>query len=222
MTLRLEIVRCLPRGVVRRAVLDRLTRATTEALGVAAPDWGGLPAQERLAAYAEYTASEGARVSGGAAGAGPCVGPAGVVDERLRQNAAILGTQVRRLLGIRRPQDALRTLEFLYAQIGIDISGQAGVGDQAGGRGNGASHGDQACFPHDPAAGLSGERLTEIEIRRCFFADYYRAPVCRLMSALDAGVVDGLFGGASLEFTQRLTEGGGCCRAIIRTAGART
>jgi hypothetical protein len=29
-------------------------------------------------------------------------------------------------------------------------------------------------------------------------------------------VVDGLFGGASLEFSQRLTDGSVCCRAIIR------
>ena len=38
---------------------------------------------------------------------------------------------------------------------------------------------------------------------------------------MDAGVVAGLFDGASLEFSQRLTDGSPCCRAVIRTGEVR-
>lgn len=58
-----------------------------------------------------------------------------------------------------------------------------------------------------------------IVIRRCFFSRHYPAAVCRLMSALDAGVLSGLSGGGELEFTERLTEGDACCRARLRFPG---
>ncbi len=59
--------------------------------------------------------------------------------------------------------------------------------------------------------GLSGE----ITIGRCFFADYYSDSVCRIVEALDQGLVAGLFTGASLEFFERLTEGRPQCRAFV-------
>lgn len=52
-----------------------------------------------------------------------------------------------------------------------------------------------------------------IEVTRCAFAGDYDEHVCRLMSALDEGVADGLSGGWRLRFSERLTAGASCCRA---------
>jgi len=57
----------------------------------------------------------------------------------------------------------------------------------------------------------------EITVERCFFSGYYTDRVCDLVSALDQGVVAGLFSGASLEFRQRLTDGSSCCCATLQT-----
>jgi hypothetical protein len=58
-----------------------------------------------------------------------------------------------------------------------------------------------------------GNGLGDIVIRKCFFSRLYSPEVCRLMSSVDAGILAGLIGGGTLDFTQRLTEGYGCCRA---------
>jgi hypothetical protein len=59
----------------------------------------------------------------------------------------------------------------------------------------------------------------EITVHRCFFSSYYSAPVCRLIASLDAGVFAGLLDGGCLAFSERITEGHGCCRAhFSRTA----
>lgn len=55
----------------------------------------------------------------------------------------------------------------------------------------------------------------EIVIRSCFFSSYYSREVCRLISSLDAGLIAGLSGGGELAFSQRITDGGKCCRAHI-------
>lgn len=59
-----------------------------------------------------------------------------------------------------------------------------------------------------------------LEIPRCFFSRYYTSGVCRLISALDEGVVAGLSQGARLVFEQRLTEGCSCCKARLVWRGA--
>jgi hypothetical protein len=64
----------------------------------------------------------------------------------------------------------------------------------------------------DIGAGPCGE----VTVSKCFFSDYYDERVCRLVEALDQGLVTGLFGGASLEFSERLTEGRPRCRALLR------
>jgi predicted ArsR family transcriptional regulator len=56
----------------------------------------------------------------------------------------------------------------------------------------------------------------EITVRRCPFSDIYRADVCRLIGALDTGLLAGLSGGDRLEFTQRITEGAPCCLARLQ------
>lgn len=52
-----------------------------------------------------------------------------------------------------------------------------------------------------------------IEIRRCFFSAYYDPATCRIISALDAGIVAGLSQTGGLAFSQRITEGAALCLA---------
>jgi len=75
------------------------------------------------------------------------------------------------------------------------------------------------------AAGRALYRTLEIDflgdargclvINRCFFAQWYTADVCRVMSAMDHGVLAGLLGGGELVFHERITEGAPCCRARL-------
>lgn len=58
---------------------------------------------------------------------------------------------------------------------------------------------------------LQGEAL----YTRCFFSRFYTREVCEVISAIDAGVLAGLSGGARLSFRQRITEGQDCCRAYF-------
>jgi hypothetical protein len=59
-----------------------------------------------------------------------------------------------------------------------------------------------------------------ITISRCYFADFYSGAVCRLISALDEGLFDGLSGGGRLDFYARMTEGCEACRARLLAQGA--
>jgi hypothetical protein len=81
---------------------------------------------------------------------------------------------------------------------------------------------------HELGIEVSGGPRGELTITRCFFAGYYDESVCAVIEALDDGLADGLFGGASLVFSTRLTSGGRpgagevwaggrpCCHAILR------
>lgn len=60
--------------------------------------------------------------------------------------------------------------------------------------------------------GTAGGAVT---IRRCAFSAVYPPAVCRLVSALDRGLLAGLSGGGDLRFSQRITEGAACCRAVL-------
>ena len=57
--------------------------------------------------------------------------------------------------------------------------------------------------------------LGELTVRRCAFSNAYTPAVCRFISALDAGMVDGLTGGTTVVFTERITEGAARCRAAM-------
>lgn len=61
----------------------------------------------------------------------------------------------------------------------------------------------------------------ELTIRRCTFAAAYTPEVCGFISALDAGLVSGLTGGATLHFTRRITEGAPCCSARLSWGSPR-
>jgi hypothetical protein len=213
MTPRVALLRRLPGGIYRRRLLDQLARATADAFGTCVPDWRSSSYSERLTAYAEFTAAEAARLA--SPGAPAADGRAAdVVKERLHRNAADLGAGLRRRLGIQKPQEALEVLGLLYRQIGIEIGGRMA----AGATGDGASGGGapEASASGSGRPSVAGQ--TDIQVTRCFFAHHYSPSTCRVMSALDAGVIDGLFGGAALEFSQRITDGSPCCLATVQPA----
>jgi hypothetical protein len=58
----------------------------------------------------------------------------------------------------------------------------------------------------------------EVIIRQCGFARMYTPQVCRLISALDRGLMAGLARGGELQFRQRITEGADSCRACLEGA----
>ena len=58
-------------------------------------------------------------------------------------------------------------------------------------------------------------RQGEFIIKQCFFSKYYSSDVCKLISSLDEGLAAGLSGGGRLCFSQRITEGGSCCKGIL-------
>ena len=62
---------------------------------------------------------------------------------------------------------------------------------------------------------LHGNGRGEVTVRRCPFSEVYSAEVCRLVGALDSGLLAGLSGADRLEFTQRITEGAPCCLARL-------
>jgi hypothetical protein len=59
-----------------------------------------------------------------------------------------------------------------------------------------------------------GDTSGNITIRTCFFSSYFSPENCRLISALDEGVAEGLSQG-ELKFTQRITENTNCCKATL-------
>jgi hypothetical protein len=65
---------------------------------------------------------------------------------------------------------------------------------------------------------FQGSSSGEIMISRCYFSGYYSPEVCRVMSAMDHGLLAGLAGGGKLVFSQRITEGHACCRAHFTVA----
>jgi hypothetical protein len=63
---------------------------------------------------------------------------------------------------------------------------------------------------------IQGDARGDVTVKRCYFGQFYSAPVCDLISALDDGVFSGLSGGGRLVFSERLTEGRECCRAKLQ------
>ena len=77
-------------------------------------------------------------------------------------------------------------------------------------------------FAQHPAwRDLQGDARGEVVINRCYFSRFFSSEVCRLMSAMDAGLFAGLSNGGVLTFSCRITEGQPCCRAHFRWEGSR-
>jgi hypothetical protein len=62
---------------------------------------------------------------------------------------------------------------------------------------------------------LRADEHGDVTVDRCAFAERYTPEVCRLMSALDAGLIAGLTDGGRLAFSERITEGRPRCLASI-------
>ncbi len=61
----------------------------------------------------------------------------------------------------------------------------------------------------------------EVVIPRCLYSAYYSGPMCRIMEALDHGLVCGLSRGGRITFTGRITEGCPACRAVLEPPPVR-
>ncbi len=68
---------------------------------------------------------------------------------------------------------------------------------------------------------FQGDARGEVVIKWCYFIRYFSSQVCRLMSAMDAGLFAGLSNGGELTFSSRVTEGQPCCRAHFTWESAR-
>lgn len=60
-----------------------------------------------------------------------------------------------------------------------------------------------------------GSSAGDITIERCYFSPFYSPQVCKLISALDEGLLAGLAGGGKLTFSQRITQGSAACKACF-------
>lgn len=65
-----------------------------------------------------------------------------------------------------------------------------------------------------------GSGSGEITISRCYFSSYYSPEICRVMFAMDRGLLAGLAGAGDLVFIQRITEGQPCCRGHFTLAAS--
>jgi hypothetical protein len=117
------------------------------------------------------------------------------LQERLYRNAYQLGRTPGRLLGCHGVDDVMVLGRILYAVLDVDFQGSD--------CGNG-----------------SGNNWGEITISRCYFSAFYSPATCRLMSAMDRGLLAGLAGGGELVITERITEGWPCCHACFTPPGS--
>jgi hypothetical protein len=116
-------------------------------------------------------------------------GDLSALQERLYRNAYRLGRTPGWLLGSHSVNDVMALGRALYDVLDIDFHGSD-----------------------------SGSGSGEITISRCYFSSFYSPEVCRLMSAMDRGLLAGLAGGGELVFIERITEGRPCCRARFTLA----
>jgi hypothetical protein len=183
MSLNLFLARRYVPAWIRRKKLDELLRLTARAFEAPPPPVRGLPFEDALLRYAEFSRDLATRLLEGTEGTDPSrsVQERGAkVMGRLFVEAYRFGQGIRDELGVFTPKDIMRAARVLYRGMDIDFQGDAGGG---------------------------------IVIRECYFSRFYDPRICRLMSSVDEGVLAGLAGGGRLEFTARLTEGSDCCRA---------
>ncbi len=58
-------------------------------------------------------------------------------------------------------------------------------------------------------------KSNEVTVRHCYFSDFYSCDVCRVISAIDEGLIAGLTAGGRLWFAARITEGNSSCVGAI-------
>jgi hypothetical protein len=62
---------------------------------------------------------------------------------------------------------------------------------------------------------FQGNEQGEVLISHCSLSRHYSPDTCRVMSAMDRGLLAGLSGGQQLVFSARITEGQTFCRAYL-------
>jgi len=108
----------------------------------------------------------------------------------LYRNAYPLGAKLRQWFTVDTMEDVMELGQILYQAIGVEIVG-------------------------DTRDDVQGYSLGSVTVKRCYFSQFYSAPVCDLISALDDGVLSGLSGGGRLSFSERITEGRQFCKAKL-------
>ncbi len=107
--------------------------------------------------------------------------------ESLFQVGLKLGREARKRLGVSNSlQDLIRAARILYRVLGIDFRIKE-----------------------------SGDEIN-IMVGKCSLSNYYTAETCRILSAADEGVVQGLNENIHMNFTERMTEGHSECLACIK------
>ena len=98
----------------------------------------------------------------------------------------ILGREAKERLGVGSSlQDLIRAARILYRVLGIKFE-----------------------------INESGGKI-KITVYKCSLSDYYTFETCRILSAADEGVVQGLNENINMKFTERMTEGHSECVACI-------
>ena len=122
MSLRLALLKRHVPEPIRRRMFGRLACLTAAAFGVPAPDLRRLRPDEQIERFARFTRDEAERALAAGASCAAC-------RDRLFDGAQTLGSSIRRSLGIRRPDEAMRALRVLYAAIGIELEGNSSGGE---------------------------------------------------------------------------------------------
>ena len=104
------------------------------------------------------------------------------------QKGILLGRTFRHFLGVKdNLEDLMAAAKILYQALGIDFNIK-----------------------------VIKENKTILIVHHCTLAQNYNAETCRILSAVDEGVVQGLNPDIKVEFTTRLTEGHNCCMASVK------
>ncbi len=98
-----------------------------------------------------------------------------------------LGDESRRRLGVQSPYDLVKAATILYRVLGIEF---------------------RVTWIDNLNATLT--------VHHCALAEEYRELTCRILSAADEGVVNGLVPNASMQFKDKLTGGCPSCTAEIK------
>ena len=191
-----------------------LMRITAEACGQVPPSLTGLTAGECLAFYRYYTADA---LSVRSREELSCF------RREMYRRAYRVGRMLSLLPGLNEKRKK-RLIVFLYSNIGIDIVGSAGTIASMKSKSAQGSKEEQISTKVQAADDVKASTTAQAEddriiwkfyVPRCSFSAHYTPQMCYVMSGLDAGIICGIFGGGSLKFYRRLTEGYPACSAVF-------
>lgn len=172
---------------VTRVQMQILLDTTARGFGVRSRRIVHLPAEEALAAYAQFTVEcmeklPATEISDLGQEKAERDERRKVVLRRLYREAYRTGSRIRKITGVTESRDIERIVFYLYSNLRIAMSG------------------------HIPG---------EITVADCYFGHIYTPAQCAVMSLVDSGVIAGICGGGKLKFSGRITEGCGKCTACF-------